>query len=84
MSEDLRKGVVKWFNNDKGFGFIESEDGEDYISDIFVHYTAIEQDGYKTLEGGQEVKFSLIETDKGLQAKTVQAEPFKRPAGGIS
>ena len=60
-------GRVKWFNNDKGFGFIEYKDGED----IFVHYSAILSEGYKTLLEGQEVQFELLRTDKGLQAKNV-------------
>ena len=60
-------GRVKWFNNDKGFGFIEYKDGED----IFVHYSAILSEGYKTLVEGQEVQFELVRTDKGLQAKNV-------------
>ena len=60
-------GRVIWFNNDKGFGFIEYKDGED----IFVHYSAILSDGYKTLVEGQEVQFELVRTDKGLQAKNV-------------
>lgn len=58
---------VKWFNDAKGFGFIEHKVGED----IFVHYSAIKSDGYKTLSEGQNVDFELIETDKGLQAKNV-------------
>ena len=61
------KGRVKWFNNEKGYGFIEYTDKED----IFVHYSAIRQDGYKTLEEGQLVEFKLLETDKGLQALDV-------------
>lgn len=60
-------GKVKWFNNEKGFGFIEYKDGED----IFVHYSAILSEGYKTLVEGQEVEFELVRTDKGLQAKNV-------------
>ncbi len=66
---DLRimRGKVKWFNNDKGFGFIEYENHED----IFVHYSAILTDGYKTLVEGQYVEFELVRTDKGLQAKNV-------------
>ena len=60
-------GRVKWFNNDKGFGFIEYKDGED----IFVHYSAILSEGYKNLVEGQEVQFELVRTDKGLQAKNV-------------
>lgn len=64
------QGRVKWFNNDKGYGFIDYPDGED----IFVHYSAIRQDGYKTLSEGQIVEFDLIETAKGLQAINVLAE----------
>jgi len=63
------RGNVKWFNNEKGYGFIEYLDGED----IFVHYTAIKQSGYKTLVEGQLVEFDLIHTDKGLQAANVVA-----------
>ena len=62
-------GKVKWFNNEKGYGFIEYED----LEDIFVHYSAIKQDGYKTLTEGQLVEFDLIETAKGLQAINVLA-----------
>ena len=60
-------GRVKWFNNEKGYGFIDHSSGED----IFVHYSAIKQDGYKTLNEGQIVDFDLIETPKGLQAVNV-------------
>ncbi len=63
------KGNVKWFNNDKGYGFIEYLEGED----IFVHYSAIKKQGYKTLTEGQLVEFDLIETEKGLQAINVTA-----------
>ena len=59
---------VKWFNNEKGYGFIENENGED----VFVHYTAIKSTGYKTLTEGQLVEFDLIETEKGLQAINVR------------
>ena len=62
------RGRVKWFNNDKGYGFIEYED----LEDIFVHYSAIIKDGYKTLKEGAIVNFKLIETSKGLQAIEVQ------------
>ena len=62
------KGKVKWFNNEKGYGFIEYKAEED----IFVHYSAIEQDGYKTLSEGQLVEFDLIDTDKGFQAHNVK------------
>ena len=61
------KGRVKWFNNEKGYGFIEYKDNED----IFVHYSAINQDGYKSLTEGQYVEFNLVETAKGYQALDV-------------
>ena len=63
------KSRVKWFNDTKGFGFIEYNKGED----IFVHYSAIKVDGYKTLSEGQEVTFNLINTNKGYQAQNVEA-----------
>ena len=62
-----RVGKVKWFNETKGFGFIE-QDGE---KDVFVHYTAIRMDGYRTLKEGQPVEFVALETPKGLQASEV-------------
>ena len=62
------KGKVKWFNNEKGYGFINSSEPED----IFVHYTAINQEGYRTLSEGQTDAFNLIKTDKGLQAIDVK------------
>ena len=62
------RGSVKWFNNEKGYGFIDYAEGED----IFVHYSAIKQTGYKTLAEGQMVEFDLIETPKGLQAINVE------------
>ncbi|MBO5375973.1 MAG: cold shock domain-containing protein [Bacilli bacterium] len=61
------RGRVKWFNNEKGYGFIDYKDNED----IFVHYSAISQDGYKTLSEGQYVEFNLLETTKGYQALDV-------------
>lgn len=64
----MSKGIIKWFNNEKGYGFINGSVDED----IFVHYTAIKQDGYKTLSEGQVVEFDLIKTDKGLQATNVR------------
>lgn len=63
------RGKVKWFNNEKGYGFIEYED----LEDIFVHYSAIIKEGYKTLKEGELVDFNLIETVKGLQAVDVCA-----------
>lgn len=61
------KGRVKWFNNEKGYGFIEYKENED----IFVHYSAIKLDGYKTLTEGQYAEFNLVETPKGYQALDV-------------
>lgn len=61
-------GRVKWFNNDKGYGFIDFKENED----IFVHYSAIDLDGYKTLSEGQLVEYKLIETSKGYQAINVR------------
>ncbi|MCY8185654.1 cold-shock protein CspD, partial [Bacillus spizizenii] len=58
---------VKWFNNEKGFGFIEVEGGDD----VFVHFTAIEGEGYKSLEEGQEVSFEIVEGNRGPQASNV-------------
>ena len=65
---DRREGTVKWFNNSKGFGFIQQEDGED----VFVHYKSITGDGYKTLEEGQKVQFTIGEGEKGPQAQDVE------------
>lgn len=64
----IKVGKIKWFNNEKGYGFIEGENGED----IFVHYSAIKQDGYKSLSEGQIVEYELLETEKGLQAINVK------------
>lgn len=66
-----RIGRVKWFNETKGYGFIE-QDGE---KDVFVHYTAIRMDGYRTLKEGQPVEFVVLETPKGLQASEVTCAP---------
>ena len=63
-----RLGKIKWFKNEKGYGFIEGEHDED----IFVHYSAIKQDGYKSLSEGQMVEYELLETEKGLQAINVK------------
>lgn len=64
---DREVGTVKWFNNGKGYGFIEREEGDD----LFVHYTAIVADGYRSLEEGQKVEFSVEQGPKGLQAANV-------------
>lgn len=61
------EGIVKWFNAEKGFGFIEQEEG----GDIFVHFSAIQGDGFKTLEEGQKVEFEVVEGDRGPQAANV-------------
>ena len=66
---EKEKGKVKWFNNAKGFGFIEREQG----GDIFVHYSSIQSDGYRTLKEGQAVEFSVSKGEKGLQADEVVA-----------
>ncbi|WP_277631306.1 cold-shock protein [Atopococcus tabaci] len=63
----MEQGTVKWFNADKGFGFIE-RDGAD---DVFVHFSAIQTDGFKTLDEGQEVTFDVEEGNRGLQAANV-------------
>ncbi|MDO5457556.1 MAG: cold-shock protein [Atopococcus tabaci] len=63
----MNEGTVKWFNGEKGFGFIEREDGDD----VFVHFSAIQTDGFKTLEDGQKVSFDIEEGDRGLQASNV-------------
>lgn len=63
----MKIGTVKWFNGEKGFGFI-SVDGED---DVFVHFSAIQTDGYKTLEEGQKVQFEVVEGPRGFQASNV-------------
>ncbi|MCP5103561.1 MAG: cold-shock protein [bacterium] len=64
----MLKGKVKWFDTKKGFGFIQSEEG----NDVFVHYTSIESEGFKNLEQGQEVTFEITEGKKGPQAADVR------------
>ena len=66
----MAEGKVKWFNAEKGFGFITSEEGKD----IFVHFSAIQADGYKTLEEGQSVTFDIEESDRGPQATNVEKQ----------
>ena len=63
----MQKGKVKWFNAEKGYGFIESDDG----TDVFVHFSAITMEGYKALEEGAEVSFDVIDGAKGPQAANV-------------
>ncbi len=60
-------GKVKWFDAKKGYGFIEREDGDD----VFVHFSAIQEDGFKSLEDGDEVEFEIVEGDRGPQAEDV-------------
>ena len=63
----MNNGIVKWFNNEKGFGFISVEGGDD----VFVHFTAIQTDGFKSLEDGQKVSFNIVEGSRGPQAENV-------------
>lgn len=65
----MAKGTVKWFNDSKGFGFIEQEGGGE---DVFVHHTAILSDGYRTLKEGQQVEFEISKENKGLRAANVK------------
>ena len=64
----MEQGKVKWFNSDKGFGFIEREDGED----VFVHFSSIQSEGFKSLEEGQSVTFEVEDGQRGPQATNVQ------------
>ena len=66
MAERVR-GTVKWFNGDKGYGFITPEDGDD----LFVHYSEIQSDGYRSLNDGDKVEFEITQGKKGLQASSV-------------
>ncbi len=66
----MAEGTVKWFSNEKGYGFIERGDGE---GDVFVHFSAIGGEGYKSLSEGQRVSFEVVQGDKGLQAADVTA-----------
>ena len=66
----MAEGTVKWFSNEKGYGFIERGNGE---ADVFVHFSAIAGEGYKSLTEGQRVAFEVVQGDKGLQAANVQA-----------
>ena len=70
MSGDRVSGTVKWFNDSKGFGFIEQEGA----NDVFVHHSAIQADGFKSLKEGQKVTMEVTEGDKGLQAENVIAD----------
>ena len=63
----MQRGIVKWFNGEKGYGFIECEDGED----VFVHFTGIQSEGFRTLEEGESVTFDIVEGNRGPQAANV-------------
>lgn len=65
----MEQGTVKWFNDAKGFGFITRQNGED----VFVHYTAIQTNGFRSLQEGQSVQFEVVKGKKGWQAENVQA-----------
>ncbi|HEX2313690.1 MAG TPA: cold-shock protein [Thermomonospora sp.] len=65
----MAQGTVKWFNAEKGYGFIEVDGGRD----VFVHYSAILMDGYRSLEQGQRVEFEIAQSDRGPQAESVRA-----------
>lgn len=73
----MATGTVKWFNNEKGFGFISQSDGDD----VFVHHTAIQGQGYRSLEEGQQVEFDVQQGPKGLQAANVRPQGAA-PSGG--
>ena len=67
----LAEGTVKWFSNEKGYGFIQQDGGED----VFVHFSEIQGDGYRTLNEGQRVEFEVVQGNKGLQASGVRSLP---------
>ena len=65
----MSTGIVKWFNNTKGYGFVTPDDGE---ADVFVHFSSIQMEGFKTLKEGQRVEFEVTEGPKGLHATSIQ------------
>jgi CspA family cold shock protein len=81
MSQKL-KGTVKWFNDAKGYGFIEHSTGRD----VFVHFSVIEGEGYKTLKDGEPVEYDIVEGEKGLHAKSVRRlnPPLKKVASSLN
>jgi CspA family cold shock protein len=66
--DSLAQGTVKWFSNEKGYGFIQRDEGDD----VFVHHSAVQMEGYRSLTEGQRVEFEVVQGDKGLQAANVQ------------
>lgn len=70
----MEQGTVKWFNAEKGFGFIERENGDD----VFVHFSAIQSDGFKSLDEGQKVSFDVEQGARGAQAANVQKASFQK------
>jgi CspA family cold shock protein len=66
--DSLAQGTVKWFSNEKGYGFIQRDEGDD----VFVHHSAVEMEGYRSLTEGQRVEFEVVQGDKGLQASNVK------------
>jgi CspA family cold shock protein len=74
------KGTVKWFNNVKGYGFL----GHDGGNDVFVHFSSIQKDGYKSLKEGEEVVFDIVQGDRGPQADHVILQTRSTPSAGIS
>jgi CspA family cold shock protein len=73
--ENMQTGIVKWFNDAKGYGFIAPSDG---TTDVFVHYSSIDADGFKTLKEGQHVEFEVVKGTKGLQAIDVRLMAGRR------
>ncbi len=75
----MARGTVKWFSAEKGYGFIEREDGDD----VFVHFSAIQEEGFKSLEEGQEVEFDIVTGDRGPQASNVTKAGFGATNKGL-
>lgn len=73
----MATGTVKWFDSKKGFGFIVGQDGK---ADVFVHYSSIEGDGFRSLRDGEEIEYELVDSDKGPQARNVKRRETKQEA----